>query len=262
MGPRLRGDDDGCACGDESCMRRNDKVCREMTGDAGVQARLHKARAYDPCMHRTRIKICGITSLDAARAAADAGADAIGFVFVEDSPRYIEPEAAFAIMGKLPPFVSTVGVVRNCPLDDFLEIETRCPTDFSQLHGSESEHLVRDCGPGVIRGIRFDPDTIAAELACWDALEEVAAILVDGSAGGQGEAFDWSQLVEPARTITTPIILAGGLTVDNVTRAITTLKPYGVDVSSGVESSPGVKDLQLIKAFCAAVRKADASIPS
>ena len=213
-------------------------------------------------MHRTRIKICGITTEHAARAAVNAGADAVGFVFVEHSPRFITPDKAFAIMGSLPPFVSTVGVFQDCPIDDFLDIEAQCPTDLSQLHGSESENLVRDCGPGIIRGIRFDPDTIAADLKRWDALEEVAAILVDGSEGGKGEAFDWLQLIEPMQHITTPttpIILAGGLTPDNVHSAIEALHPYGVDVSSSVESAPGIKDPAKITAFCQAVHQADAN---
>jgi len=209
-------------------------------------------------MDRTRIKVCGITTPEAAAAAVEAGADVLGFVFAPGTPRYIKPEAAFAIMATLPPMVGTVGVFRDASLDDFIEIEQQCPTDWSQLHGHEPERLVQDCGPRVIRGIRFAPETIEAELARWDALEEVEAILVDGSDGGEGKAFAWEAMVEPMRTITTPIILAGGLHADNVGQAIRACRPFAVDVSSGVESEPGVKDAAKIRAFCEAVRKADA----
>lgn len=208
-------------------------------------------------MDRTRIKICGITSEEAGAAAVEAGADALGFVFVRDTPRFVEPARAFEIMGSLPPLVGTVGVFRDASLDEFIEIEQACPTDWSQLHGNESENLVQDCGPRVIRGIRFHAETIARDLARWGAIEEVDAILVDGSSGGEGAAFDWAALVEPMRRITKPVILAGGLTPENVGEAIRACRPYGVDVSSGVESAPGVKDPARVRAFCRAVREAD-----
>ena len=116
---------------------------------------------------------------------------------------------------------------------------------------------MRDCGPRVIRGIRFDAATISAELARWDALDEVEAILVDGSAGGEGEVFAWEALAEPMASVATPVIIAGGLHPGNVGEAIRACRPFAVDVSSGVESSPGVKDVAKIRAFCAAVREAD-----
>lgn len=209
-------------------------------------------------MDRTRIKVCGITSEEAAHAAVEAGADVLGFVFVPGTPRHIEPERAFAIMSTLPPMVGTVGVFRDSSLDEFIEVEQSCPTDWSQLHGAEPENLVRDCGPRVIRGIKFEAGTIAAQLAKWDAVEEVDAILVDGSAGGEGEAFAWGALVEPMASIATPVIIAGGLHAGNVGEAIAACRPYAVDVSSGVESAPGVKDAAKIRAFCRAVREADA----
>lgn len=208
-------------------------------------------------MARTRIKVCGIRTHEAATAAADAGADAIGFIFVRSSPRYIKPESAFEIMSVLPPMVSTVGVVMNMSIDAFSDLEESCPTTYSQLHGSEDETLTRQCGPGVIRAIRFDAETIAAELQRWDALEEVDAILVDGSDGGEGQVFEWAKLAGAAAEISKPIFLAGGLTPENVGEAVRAVRPYGVDVSSGVEKERGVKDLALIAAFCEAVRRAD-----
>ncbi|HZW10744.1 MAG TPA: phosphoribosylanthranilate isomerase [Phycisphaerales bacterium] len=210
-------------------------------------------------MDRTRIKICGITSDEGAGAAIEAGADVLGFVFAPGTPRYIDPDHAFEIMGRLPPMVGTVGVFRDAPIDEFIEIEQRCPTDWSQLHGNESENLVRDCGPRVIRGVRFHPGTIATDLARWEAIEEVDAILVDGSAGGEGAAFDWAALAGPMASISKPVIVAGGLTPENVGGAIRACRPYAVDVSSGVETAPGVKDPALVRAFCRAVRAADAA---
>lgn len=206
-------------------------------------------------MARTRIKICGITTQEAAAEAAMAGADAIGFIFVRSSPRQIEPQVAWEIALHLPPMVSTVSVFMNASLDAFCEIEEQCPTTMSQLHGNEAVDVVRQCGPGVIKGIRYDEATIAADLARWDAIEEVDAILVDGSSGGEGTALPWGRLAEALAGIKTPIILAGGLDPDNVAEAIAVVRPYGVDVSSGVESERGVKDLGKIRAFCEAVQR-------
>lgn len=209
-----------------------------------------------PLPLRTRIKICGIRTADAALAAAEAGADAIGFVFHPGSQRFIEPEDAFAIMAALPPFMTTVGLFVNASLEVFSAIEERCPTSLSQLHGEEPVDLVEACGPGVIKAIRFDPATIERELQRFSALPEVDAILVDGSTGGGGTPFDWRALAAHRNACTKPLILAGGLTPANVAEAIDIVRPWAVDVSSGVESSPGVKDPALIRAFCEAVRDA------
>lgn len=207
---------------------------------------------------RTRIKICGITTSDALNAAADAGADAIGFVFHPKSPRHIDPDMAWMLAATVPPFLTTVGLTVDLSLDDFAEIESRCPTGMSQLHGNEPDDIVRELGPDVIKAIQYDPATIADRLAHYDTIDEVSAILVDGSAGGEGTPFDWQGLAEAARHIRTPLMLAGGLTPANVGDAIRAVRPYAVDVSSGVESERGVKDTRLIHAFCAAVRAADA----
>jgi phosphoribosylanthranilate isomerase len=208
-------------------------------------------------MPRTRIKICGIRDAEMARVAADAGADAVGFVFVQTSPRYIEPGQAWKIIGTLPPLVSSVGVFVNASLDTFSDIEELCPATYSQLQGSEPERLVKECGPGVIKAVRFDESTIRQELERWGAIEEVDAVLIDGSAGGEGAAFDWSRLREPMQGIGKPVFLAGGLTPANVGEAIRAAGPYAVDVSSGVEREKGVKDPALIEAFCRAVQAAD-----
>lgn len=207
---------------------------------------------------RTRVKICGIRTYDAAIAAVEAGADAVGFVFVRRSPRYIEPAEAAAVMASLPPFVSSVGLFQNCPIEEFIRIEEACPTHLTQLHGTEPVDLVRQCGP-AIKAVRFNEQSIDDDLSRWERVDEVEAILVDGSWGGEGVAFDWPKLLEPASKLTKPLILAGGLTPENVGEAIHRVRPFAVDVSSGVEREPGVKDAAKIRAFCEAVRAADAS---
>lgn len=209
---------------------------------------------------RTRIKICGISDEEALFAACDAGADAVGFVFYPKSPRFVEPEEAFDLISFLPPFVSSVGLFVDATVDRFADIEEVCPTDRSQLHGSESEDTVKRCGPSLIKAVRFDPATIERELKRWSALDEVDAVLVDGSAGGAGETFDWNALAKVKAACTKPLILAGGLTPENVGEAIRAVRPFAVDVSSGVESAPGEKDRGLINRFCAAVRRADAEL--
>lgn len=211
-------------------------------------------------MHRTRIKICGITTPEAAWCAVEAGADALGFVFVRSSARYIDPERAWEIASVLPPFVAIVGLFVDPSLDDYDEVREEFPCDYAQLHGSEPEPLVRDCGPDVIKAVRFDPATIEHELLRWSRVADVGAILVDGSAGGGGVAFDWAALARVRDASDHPLIVAGGLDATNVGGAIRAVRPFAVDVSSGVESAPGEKDPRKIAAFCRAVREADLSI--
>jgi len=208
-------------------------------------------------MARTRIKICGIRDVDSALAAAEAGADAIGFVFAPRSPRTISPEAAWQIASYLPPFITKVGVFVDASSEEIDRVREVCPFDYAQLHGSESAPLVRELGPWVIKSIRFDPLTIESEFKRWSVISELDAVLVDGSAGGQGVAADWEHLAACTEACLHPLILAGGLTPENVSRAIDIVRPWAVDVSSGVESEPGIKDPRRIEAFCAAVREAD-----
>jgi phosphoribosylanthranilate isomerase len=210
-------------------------------------------------MPRTRIKICGIRDIDSALACAEFGADAIGLVFVKSSPRAVTPDEAFDIQASLPPFLSTVGLFKNASVDFFCDAEETCPTTMVQLHGDETDQVIKQCGPNLIKAIKFDAATIAKDLARFQAINEVDAILVDGSAGGEGIAFDWSALKPHADALQLPLFISGGLTPDNVGEAIRILRPYAVDVSSGVESAPGIKDHALIAAFCDAVRKADAT---
>lgn len=208
-------------------------------------------------MPRTRIKICGIRDADAAVAAADAGADAIGFMFYRNSSRAVTPDEAAEIMAELPPCVSTVGVFVNPMLDEFCDAEEACPTTLVQFHGQETQELVQRCGPNLIKAVRFEAGTIEGELATWRDVAEVDGVLIDGSAGGEGTAFDWAKVSNVVDEYPKPIFLAGGLTPENVGEAIRVVRPYAVDVSSGVEKTRGVKDAGLIEAFCEAVFEAD-----
>jgi phosphoribosylanthranilate isomerase len=208
-------------------------------------------------MPRTRIKICGVRDPQTALIAIEHGADAIGLVFAEASPRYVDPEAAWEIISYLPPFITSVGLFVDPTADHFITVREACPFEIGQLHGNETTDHASTLGPGIIKAIRFDPATIAEDLRRWSAVDELSAILVDGSAGGEGTTFDWAALAEAAPHCDHPLILAGGLTPSNVADAIRAVRPFAVDVSSGVESSRGVKDPDLIRAFCQAVMDAD-----
>ena len=197
----------------------------------------------------TLIKICGIRSAEMATLAVDAGADAIGLVIeVPDSPRTLTLEEAQAIAATLPPRIMKIAVVR----DSDPEMADRWRATWFQLHGVEDEQTVARFArtKHVMRGFRFDVDQVRR----WDACPDVDILLIDGSSGGTGEAFRHEQLATLMPQITKPVVLAGGLTPDNVAEAIATIRPFAVDVSSGVESAPGVKDGDLIRRFCAAVR--------
>lgn len=208
-------------------------------------------------MPRTRIKICGIRDDDALYAAIDAGADAVGFVFVEGSPRYVRPEAAFDLMGLLPPLVVSVGVFQDMDSEAFSEIEQVCPVHHAQLHGDELPGVVEACGPDVIKCVRLGSPTFEADLARWEVNENVAALLIDGPEGGSGQPIDWHAVARATNNLSKPVFLAGGLNPGNVGDAIRLVRPYAVDVSSGVERERGIKDPALIEAFCDAVRRAD-----
>lgn len=200
---------------------------------------------------RTRIKVCGVRTAEIALAAVDAGADAVGFAFVRASARKIEPHDAWAIISALPPFVGTVAVFVSPSLDMFSDAEEQCPTSMTQFSGSEDVQLVRQCGPGLIKGLRYHPSDLPDDLAKWDAVDEVDAILIDCP-----DDPDWPVLSKTLSAVTKPVIL-GGLSPTNVAAAIREVRPYAVDTSAGVEGERGVKDPALITAFCDAVRDAD-----
>jgi len=187
----------------------------------------------------TRVKICGITRLEDALAAAEAGADALGFNFWPGSKRYLEPRAAAEIITRLPPFVATVGVFVDPTRDEALRAAEASGVQWLQLHGDEPPELCASLPLPVLKGLRV------RDRASLDALEryDVAGFLLDADTagyGGSGQTFDWAVAAEGARRA--PIVLAGGLTPENVAEAVRQVRPWGVDVASGVERAPGVKD--------------------
>ncbi|WP_085625294.1 MULTISPECIES: phosphoribosylanthranilate isomerase [unclassified Pseudomonas] len=206
-------------------------------------------------MSNVRSKICGITRIEDALAAAEAGADAIGFVFYAKSPRAVDVRQARAIIAELPPFVTTVGLFVNasrCELNEILEV---VPLDLLQFHGDETPQDCEGYHRPWIKALRVRPGD-DLEAAC-QLYAGARGILLDtyvpGVPGGTGEAFDWSLV--PAR-LSKPIILAGGLSADNVGQAIAQVQPYAVDVSGGVEQAKGIKDATKIEAFMRAVKQA------
>lgn len=197
---------------------------------------------------RTRCKICGITNIDDALLAIDAGADALGFVFYDKSPRYVSPEEAATICAQLPPFVTRVGLFVDHSAELVTEISKRVELDLLQFHGDESPEFCKQFDRPYIKAVRVRADSDFAEAQA--RYTESQALLVDtyrvGVPGGTGEAFDWG-LLPAERSL--PLILAGGLNPDNVRRAIATVSPYAVDVSGGVEREKGKKDGQKVLKF-------------
>lgn len=198
---------------------------------------------------RVRVKICGITRVEDARAAAAAGADAVGLVFCRDSPRCVDPGLARFIARAIPPFVSRVGVFVDAAPDEIRDRIRDIPLDAVQLHGDESPAACRGLPARVIKGFRIRDAASLSQLAAYADVAD--AVLLDawsGTApGGTGTAFDWSLACRPRTGL--PLILTGGLTPGNVAGAIRVVRPWGVDVSSGVESAPGLKDHARIREF-------------
>jgi phosphoribosylanthranilate isomerase len=204
-----------------------------------------------------KIKVCGITNAEDAAMAIAAGADALGFIFYRNSPRYIEPTAAAHIIGTLPPLVTPVGVFVNEELKVVRDLMDSCGLALAQLHGDETASYCMELARPVLKAIRVKDRASFLALAEYKGRAGVRGFIVDTYAkeayGGTGQVMDWSLAAEAAKTTT--LILAGGLTPDNVSQAIRTVRPYGVDVSSGVESAPGKKDPDKVRAFVEAVRR-------
>ncbi|HEX78346.1 MAG TPA: phosphoribosylanthranilate isomerase [Dehalococcoidia bacterium] len=194
-----------------------------------------------------RVKICGLTNLEDALAAAELGADALGFVFAP-SPRRVTPEQVRQIVAQLPPFLVKVGVFRDSELDRVQDIMSSCHLDLAQLHGSETPEYCQALWPKVIKAFRVEDASFLSQMPHY----RVAAYLLDGPKPGSGQGFDWGLARQAARQ--GRVILSGGLTPDNVRQAIETVRPYGVDVSSGVESRPGRKDHHKLGAFIRAAK--------
>ncbi|MDH1261666.1 phosphoribosylanthranilate isomerase [Pseudomonas sp. GD03944] len=205
-------------------------------------------------MSVVRSKICGITRIEDALVAVDAGADAIGLVFYAKSPRAVDVARARAILAALPPFVTTVGLFVNIEREALNAILAEVPLDLLQFHGDETLAECEGHGRPYIKALRVKPgDDVAAQIAAYPS---AAGILLDtfvaGVPGGTGEAFDWALV---PRDVQVPIILAGGLTPENVRGAIEQVRPYGVDVSGGVEASKGIKDAAKVRAFVGESRR-------
>lgn len=202
-----------------------------------------------------RSKICGITRIEDALAAVEAGADAIGLVFYGKSPRAVSIEQAAAILQALPPFVTSVGLFVDMPRDELQQLLQRLPLDLLQFHGDESPADCEGHGRPYIKALRVRPgEDVAAAMAPYAGAQGILLdTFVEGVPGGTGASFDWSLVPEDA---VKPIILAGGLDADNVATAIRQVRPHAVDVSGGVEASKGIKDAGKIRAFVRAVRDA------
>jgi len=206
---------------------------------------------------RTRVKICGITRIEDALAAARSGADAIGFVFAEKSPRYISPARARVILDALPPFVTTVGLFVDAPAERVREVLGQVPFDLLQFHGSEGPDYCNQFGRPYIKAIRMAAG-VDLKIEASRFIDAVG-LLVDSYhpqfEGGTGETFAWSRI---PKTLGKPLILAGGLAPENVVQAIVTVRPYAVDVSTGVEQEKGIKDAAKIAAFIRAATEGGA----
>jgi len=210
---------------------------------------------------RTRVKICGIREPAHARIAAEAGADAIGLVFWKPSPRYVTAEEAVKVAAALPPYVSAVGLFVDASRDDIDRVLARVPLDLLQFQGEEPPEFCAGFGKPFVRAVRMEPGTDLLEYA--RRFSRAKALLLDahspGTPGGTGLTFDWTAI--PA-DLPMPVILSGGLTPENVGRAVREVRPWAVDVSSGVESSRGVKDPAKIVQFIRSVRLEDAGQPT
>jgi phosphoribosylanthranilate isomerase len=197
---------------------------------------------------RTRVKICGITRVQDGRAAAQAGADAIGLVFYDRSPRHVEVGQAAEICAALPPFVSVVGLFVNAPREQVEALVQQLPIDLLQFHGAETADQCEGYGRPYIKAIGMKDDVDIAEAV--QAHPQASGFLFDAWQpelhGGGGVAFDWERMPVNSER---PAILAGGLTPDNVEQAVRQTRPWAVDVSSGVEQDKGIKSAEKIEAF-------------
>ncbi len=218
-------------------------------------------------MHRTRIKICGITRLEDLHAAVDAGADALGFVFYPKSPRYVAPEQFGLLARAVPPFVSTVALFVNPGIEEVDAVLAAGQVSLLQFHGDETAGQCAAIAARVqrpfVRAYRVKPDTSASDLLSCELAYRAASpwfsgLLLDAyvdAYGGAGKVFDWSLI---PKELAPRVVLSGGLSVQNATDAVVRVRPYAVDISSGVEQQKGIKDARKIAAFVAAVRVADA----
>ena len=204
---------------------------------------------------RTKIKICGITNLKNALEAVELGVDALGFVFLTESPRYIKPKKARAIIDLLPSFVLRVGLFVNAPKEEVLLAITESRVNLLQFHGDEDEKFCNQFNLPYIKAISFKGGINLLE--CCQLFASSSAILIDTYSkemrGGTGKTFNWDLV---PKKLPLPLIIAGGLDSKNVSSLINSVNPYGVDVSGGVELSKGIKDHNMMKNFVLGVNNA------
>ncbi|RJG00068.1 phosphoribosylanthranilate isomerase [Noviherbaspirillum saxi] len=216
--------------------------------------------------HRTRVKICGITRSEDLQAAIAAGADAIGLVFYDKSPRFVSAETAASLLPAIPPFVTSVGLFVNATSEEVMAIVGTAPVSMLQFHGDETIdqccHAAKAVNRPFMRAIRMKPGMTGADLLEYEHSYRAASRLfsgilldafVDGYGGG-GKVFDWSLI---PKELAPRVVLSGGLSVQNATEAVLQVRPHAVDVSSGVELSKGIKDPVKISEFIRAVRAAE-----
>lgn len=220
-------------------------------------------------MNRTRIKICGLTRKEDIKTAVSAGADALGFVFYPRSPRYVSAHKVAELAAEVPPFVSMVGLFVNADIDDVRAVVETTHLSLLQFHGDETPEWCAEAADTMdkpfIRVFRVKPDTTADDLLQYERIYRNASpyfrgLLLDtwtDTYGGAGKVFNWSLV---SKEIGPRVVLSGGLSAQNVAGAVSLLRPFAVDVSSGVETARGIKDAEKIQAFVAAVRKVDESI--
>jgi phosphoribosylanthranilate isomerase len=218
---------------------------------------------------RTRIKICGLTREVDVHAAIQAGADALGFVFYEKSPRYVSADSAANLISIIPPFVTTVGLFVNSTSSQIADVVAKAPISLLQFHGDETLEQCVTAAQAVnrpfMRAIRVTQTMSGADLLKYESDYRAASPLftgllldafVDGYGGG-GKVFDWSLI---PKELAPRLVLSGGLSAQNATDAVVRVRPYAVDISSGVESAKGIKDPAKIRVFVSAVRDADATV--
>jgi phosphoribosylanthranilate isomerase len=216
--------------------------------------------AEAPTLHRTRIKICGLTREADVDAAVEAGADAIGFVLYPKSPRAVSAQRAGELARRLPPFVTPVLLFVNAAAQEIETAAQAVPHGLLQFHGDETPVQCRAPARPYLRAVRMGPDVDL--LDCASSFSDAQALLLDAHVegyGGGGKVFDWS-LVLP--DVACRLVLSGGLNPANVTDGMLRVRPWAVDVSSGVEAAKGVKDATLMRRFCQAVRAADVLVAS
>jgi phosphoribosylanthranilate isomerase len=207
-------------------------------------------------MSAVKVKICGITNADDAAAAVEAGADALGFMFYAKSPRCVEAPLVKRMVAGLPPFVLPVGVFVNEEAKKVRDLMDECGLALAQLHGDETAAYCENLGRPLLKAFRLRGPADLLSLAEFKGRAGVRGFVVDAFSvaayGGTGEVADWALAAEVAKHA--PVLLAGGLTAANVREAIEKVRPYGVDVSSGVEASPGKKDRAKLQAFIQAAK--------